>query len=292
MDFDSSYIESLTDDWLEYIHKKTKEQERIILENKKFFVPYIGLNVKIIKMIFLIAEEFALHSNAKYLAIHLYEKYMNRRICEVSKGLQKSGSSETLWEQEQRKMCSEGKLRLLSCIQLASKMDSNEKSLGICDVQIALQKIDSNREYSKRTIFQSEIYVYKAVEFEMPQCTPKDCVDVLLAATGLRNTPGILEASKRLVDLSYLCHEELYSYLKMMAEDNFPKTLYDKKSVMVIESNALFLGASIALSSVFFVNLDRTDSKELLKRMATLVGMKDVDIWDMANLLFSLAVQE
>lgn len=72
-------------------------------------------------------------------------------------------------------------------------------------VQTALQKIDSSREYSKRTIFQSEIYVYKAVEFEMPQCTPKDCVDVLLAATGLRNTPGILDASKRLVDLSYLC---------------------------------------------------------------------------------------
>lgn len=146
---------------MEYIHEKTKEQERIILENKKFFVPYIGeimnvfinlleiifcfffnqiflkfvgLNVKIIKMIFVIAEEFSLHSNAKYLAIHLYEKYMNRRICEASKGLKKSGSSETLWEQEQKKMCAEGKLRLLSCIQLASKMDSNEKSLGICDV--------------------------------------------------------------------------------------------------------------------------------------------------------------
>ena len=87
-------------------------------------------------------------------------------------------------------------------------------------------------------------------------------------------------------------HDELYSYLKMMIEDNFPKTLLNKKSVMVIESNALFLGAAIALSSVFFVNLERADSKELLKMMASLVGIKDVDIWDMANLLFSLAVQE
>ena len=95
---------------------------------------FSGLHENVIKLIFMIADEFSLHSNAKYLAIHLYDKFMNRRSWEALKALEESGNSEVLWEQEQRKMCAEGKLRLLSCIQLASKMDSSEKSLGIYDV--------------------------------------------------------------------------------------------------------------------------------------------------------------
>ena len=157
----------------------------------------------------------------------------------------------------------------------------------------------------------------------MPQCTPKDCVDICLAATGLRNSPGILDTSIHLLDISYLCvgifysyinkifylisfmnfilkltfiilfqHEELYSYLKMMLDDNFSKTYSEHKSIMMIESNALFLGAAITLCSVFLITLERKDSKMLVKKLASLAGVKDEDIWDMANLLFNISLQE
>ena len=103
-------------------------------------------------MIFSIVDEFDLEPNAKYLALHLYDKYMNNISWEAYKIAIKNGLSEDLWEQEQKKSSNEAKLRLLSCIQLASKMDSNVKCLGIVEVNKSLQINNFFLYYQMRSI--------------------------------------------------------------------------------------------------------------------------------------------
>jgi len=53
-------------------------------------------------------------------------------------------------------------------------------------------------------ISSSEIKVFKTVEFIMPLYTPLHCIEILLAATGLGETPNTFNVSINLLDLAYL----------------------------------------------------------------------------------------
>lgn len=65
--------------------------------------------------------------------------------------------------------------------------------------------MDPDRIYPNNVILDSEFYVFKSVEFEIPTCTTKNCVEVLLAASGLHNTVEIVKSASKLLDLSYVC---------------------------------------------------------------------------------------
>lgn len=67
-----------------------------------------------------------------------------------------------------------------------------------------LKWIDGKTEYTRGMIFSSEYEVFKMVEFKMPLCTPINCVDVLSAAIGLKNTPNWQNLIINLLDLVYL----------------------------------------------------------------------------------------
>jgi len=53
-------------------------------------------------------------------------------------------------------------------------------------------------------ISSSEIKVFKTVGFTMPLYTPLHCIEILLAATGLGETPNTFNISINLLDLAYL----------------------------------------------------------------------------------------
>lgn len=291
MDFDSAYIDPLLDEWVSFLHEKSKELEKVILEKSKFFIPIIGLRTNDVKLIFNIIEQFKFHRNAKYLAVHLFEKYINFKIWETCNTVHDNVNPNYISKREAVNNKPEIKLRLLSCIQIASKMDSNEDYLKISHIKNMLRKIDPDRHYSNKIILDSEFYVFKSVEFEMPTYTPKSCVDVLLAASGLRNTLEIAKSSSRLLDLSYICNEELYSNLRVVTHEGTQAAFLNDRSALLLKSDGLFLGASIIFSSVFFINMEKKNLKELLKKVAFLVELKETDIWDMANLLFNLSCQ-
>lgn len=49
-----------------------------------------------------------------------------------------------------------------------------------------------------------EIEIFKKVGFKMPLYTPVYCIEVLLAATGLGETPRTFDISMQLLDLAYM----------------------------------------------------------------------------------------
>lgn len=101
------------------------------------------------RLIFNIIEQFKCHCNAKYLAVHLFEKYVNFKMKQNFDTSPNSLNRNFIINQ------SEMKLRLLSCIQLASKMDSNEDYLKISHVR------QINIFYSKN------IYSSVSTEFQL-----------------------------------------------------------------------------------------------------------------------------
>ncbi|KAF7400512.1 cyclin N-terminal domain-containing protein 1-like isoform X1 [Vespula maculifrons] len=292
MDFDSAYIDPLIDDWLEQLHEGIKEQENMVRADDEFYMPFVGIPASVISAIFKITHHLELGTDTKYLTIHLYDKFMCNYFWEVYKTESKSGATEASWSKICKTISNRSKLYLISCLQLASKVDLHSKSLSISQLICILRWIDRKKEYTKNTIITSEFKVFKTLGFKMPFCTPLQCIEVLLAATGLRHTSNIYETSINLLDLAYLQHEQLYSHVQCLAQGRISKSEVDKRNLMALKTNSLFLGGCIILCATFFLYFDNNIAKGIATKLADLVDTTYTDIWDVANILLVLAIQE
>ena len=291
MDFDTAYIEPLLEDWLDGLQAVIKEQESLVRASDEFYMPFVAIPVPIVSAIFKITEHLDLGPDARYTAIHLYDKFMCNYFWEVYDA-QAAHQSESSWSEVCKKISSQSKLYLMSCLQLASKMDSHSGSLRISQILNVLRWIDKKSEYTHSIIFSSEFKVFKMVGFKMPFCTPLTCVEVLLSATGLRNEPNMQDLTISLLDLVYLQREKLYSHVQCLAQGHIAKTDLEKRNRMTLESNVLFLGASVVLCGTFFSCTDGEATKVVASKLSKLVDIKTDDIWRMANILLVMAIQE
>ncbi|XP_015601334.2 cyclin N-terminal domain-containing protein 1 [Cephus cinctus] len=294
MDIDTAYIEPLHNHWLEHIRKENEKRKKFIREKNEFFMPFVATSMPVVKTIFAIAENLGLTSNAKYLTVSLYDQFMYNHFSEVYRTEYENGLlSEETWTQICKKISSQAKLRLMSCMQLASKMDSHSKGLGISQVLCVLQRIDKDHEYTRNTIFSSEFKVFKTVGFKIPAIlTPLHCIQILVATTGLRHTPGIFDTVISVLDAAYLQHNELYSHIQLMTLGRYMKSEGDKQNFLEMETDTLYLASSVVLCSLFFLSLDKKLAKHMAVKLSDLVNIPSNDILNMANLLFTMTMQD
>ncbi|XP_078043051.1 cyclin N-terminal domain-containing protein 1 isoform X2 [Augochlora pura] len=310
MDLDTAYIEPLLEDWLVDIQTAIKREENLVRADDEFYMPFVGnyeclfskqliimrwmfiqlitctaIPEPIVDTIFHITKYLDLGPDTKYITIHLYDKFMCKYFWEVYKAeiIDHAGGS---WTEVCNKISSQSKLYLMSCLQLASKMDSYSKNLTIS------QWIDKSTEYDHSIVFSSEYKVFQMIGYKIPLCTPINCIEVLLAATGLRNTFNMHKITTVLLDLVYLQKEKLYSHLQCSIQGHVAKTAPEKRDLMALESNFLFLGASIVLCATFFNFVEAETAKVISSKLSELVDIESDNIWDLANVLFVLAIQE
>ncbi|XP_054012652.1 uncharacterized protein LOC128894725 [Hylaeus anthracinus] len=291
MDLDTAYIEPLLEDWLDGLQAVMKEQEKLVKGNDEFYMPFVAIPAPIISAIFKITKHLDLGPDTKYIAIHLYDKFMCNYFWEVYKD-ETTEQTENSWSKVCKKISSQSKLYLMSCLQLASKMDSHSTSLGISQVLNILRWIDKKSEYTKSIIFLSEFKVFKMVGFRMPFCTPLNCIEILLAATGLMNMPNMQDLTTSLLDSVYLQREKLYSNLQCLVQGHTATTDQEKRYLITLESNTLFLGASVVLCGTFFARVDNETAKIIALKLSELVNIKKDDIWNMASILLVMTLQE
>ncbi|XP_046741463.1 cyclin N-terminal domain-containing protein 1-like [Diprion similis] len=292
MDLDTAYIEPLIKEWLQHVHEDSARQEQIFVEGSEFFIPYMAVPVPVMKTIFVITEHLGLGPNTRYLTVHLFDRFMCNQFCELYVAEMVSTTSEVAWPKICKTISSEAKLRLMSCMQLASKMDSNSKSLNISQVLRVLQWLDDKSEYTTNSIYCSEFSVYKAVDFKIPLFTPLHCVEILLAATKLGQTPEIYDVCVNLLDLAYLEHDRIYSCLEFVIRKRFAESQIDPGYIMALESNVLYLGAAVVLCATFILSVENSETERLVQMLSNQVGITVTNIWEMANLLFTMSVQE
>jgi hypothetical protein len=87
-----------------------------------------------VRAIFIISNSFNIEPYAKYLAVHLLDKYMSCFFWELISSY--SELTEITMRQVYDKMACQMKLVLASCLQIASKVDLYKTGLGISQVPI------------------------------------------------------------------------------------------------------------------------------------------------------------
>lgn len=80
--------------------------------------------------------------------------------------------------------------------------------------------------------------------------------------------------------------------MQCLIQGHIARTEQEKRSLMTLESNILLLGASVVLCGTFISCVDNGTAKVIASKLSELIDIKVDDIWDMANILLIMAIQE
>ncbi|XP_027520640.1 cyclin N-terminal domain-containing protein 1 isoform X2 [Corapipo altera] len=169
-------------------------------------------DTRIVEFIFLLSEKWRLDQSARYQAVELLERFMIKQLEQlwesssgsVKGGAQGQGSS---WSSVRDQIVSTFVLRLVSCIQLASKLSLH---------------------YSE--LLDSELAVLNTLHFHINVPTPLAYVELLLEVLGhngcLLPAKPLHHMCVQLLDFCYLSRETIYdTLLKIAIENSTPSKL-------------------------------------------------------------------
>ncbi|XP_004608863.1 cyclin N-terminal domain-containing protein 1 [Sorex araneus] len=214
---------------------------------------------RIVEFIFLLSEQWCLEKSVCYQAVEILERFMVKQaenICRQAT-IQLRNKTETQnWRALKEQLFNKFILRLVSCVQLASKLSFHYKIISNVTVLNFLHAL--GYLHTKEELLESELDVLKSLNFQINLPTPLAYVELLLEVLGYNgcSVPATqLHATcLTLLDIVYLLHEPIYeSLLRASIENSTPSQLQGEKFISVKE-DFMLLAVAIIAASAFIQN--------------------------------------
>ncbi|NXO25300.1 CNTD1 protein, partial [Cisticola juncidis] len=201
---------------------------------------------RIVEFIFLLSEKWHLDQSICYQAVELLERFMIKQVEQMcddrgdSKGREQGQRSS--WSCVRDQISSTFVLRLVSCVQLASKLSLHYRRVTN---DTALKFLQSFKySYTKQELLESELAVLNTLHFHIHVSTPLAYVELLLEVLGyngcLLPAKPLHQLCVQLLDFCYLARESIYdTLLKIAIENPTPSKLQKAKFLMVKEHSML-----------------------------------------------------
>ncbi|XP_054957893.1 cyclin N-terminal domain-containing protein 1 isoform X4 [Pan paniscus] len=212
------------------------------------------------EFVFLLSEQWCLEKSVSYQAVEILERFMVKQaenICRQATIQPRDNKRESQnWRALKQQLVNKFTLRLVSCVQLASKLSFRNKIISNITVLNFLQAL--GYLHTKEELLESELDVLKSLNFQINLPTPLAYVETLLEVLGYN---GCLVPAMRLhatcltlLDLVYLLHEPIYeSLLRASIENSTPSQLQGEKFTSVKE-DFMLLAVGIIAASAFIQN--------------------------------------
>ncbi|XP_011379475.1 cyclin N-terminal domain-containing protein 1 [Pteropus vampyrus] len=210
---------------------------------------------RIVEFVFLLSEQWCLEKSVSYQAVEILERFMVKQaenICRQATTQLREKTEPQNWRALKEQLFNKFILRLVSCVQLASKLSFHYKIISNITVLNFLQAL--GYIHTKEELLESELDVLKSLNFQINLPTPLAYVEMLLEVLGYNgcSVPATrLHATcLTLLDLVYLLHEPVYeSLLRASIENSTPSQLQGEKFVSVKEDFMLLAVGIIAASA-------------------------------------------
>ncbi|XP_030364368.1 cyclin N-terminal domain-containing protein 1 isoform X2 [Strigops habroptila] len=216
---------------------------------------------QIVEFVFLLSEKWRLDQAVRYQAVELLERFLIKQVEQISKASGKStkareqggGSSRSSLEDQ---ICNTFVLRLVSCVQLASKLSLHYNRVNSDTALKFLQSLKYS--YTKQELLESELAVLKTLHFQVNVSTPLAYVELLLEVLGyngcLLPTKPLHQMCIQLLDFSYLARDAIYdTLLKIAVENSTPSNLQVAK-FLTVKEDFMLLAVGIISTSMFVLN--------------------------------------
>ncbi|XP_004390393.1 cyclin N-terminal domain-containing protein 1 [Trichechus manatus latirostris] len=216
---------------------------------------------RIVEFVFLLSEQWCLEKSVSYQAVEILERFMVKQaenMCRQAT-LQLRDNEKIApqnWRALKEQLFNKFILRLVSCVQLASKLSFHYKIIGNATVLNFLQAL--GYQYTKEELLESELDVLKSLNFQINLPTPLAYVEMLLEVLGYNGclvpATQLHATCLTLLDLVYLLHEPIYeSLLRASIENSTPSQLQGEKFTSVKE-DFMLLAVGIIAASAFIQN--------------------------------------
>nr|XP_021388521.1 cyclin N-terminal domain-containing protein 1 isoform X3 [Lonchura striata domestica] len=194
---------------------------------------------RIVEFIFLLSEKWHLDQSTRYQAVELLERFM---IKQVEQMRDDRGSTEgrdqgqrSSWSSVRDQITNTFVLRLVSCVQLASKLSLH---------------------YSE--LLESELAVLNTLHFHINVSTPLAYVELLLEVLGyngcLLPAKPLHQLCVQLLDFCYLTRETIYdTLLKIAIENSTPSKLQIAK-FLTVKEDFMLLAVGVISTGVFILS--------------------------------------
>ncbi|XP_008556728.1 cyclin N-terminal domain-containing protein 1 [Microplitis demolitor] len=279
-------------EWSKCVEHEKSQQKRFLKSQWHSPTQFMSISSSVIKILFMIMKHFGLNTNTKYLALNLYQKFTENQFQKIYKE-NRHDKSFNEWKFMRNKIVNLAKLRLMTCIQLASKLDSYCTCFGISKVLSALELIDQlknqQHEYSFETVLYSEFEVFKMIHYQIQFITPLDYIEILLSLLNFQNLSELRSITIDILDLTFLQHQQLLSQLKLIKFSSITKKTSKRLQFLNLEKELLFLSSTIIVCALSFLNIEKTISHNIVEKLSSLIYIDINDIYTVAYIIFLIA---
>lgn len=233
-------------DWFNQL-MRTNE---IIITDRIHMVPFLADPTPVVELIFLKCSLFDQPDEVRYLSVELFDRFIRLHFKSlVEKVWNKDiGLASEQWKQVEKKLYFQTPLRILSCIQLASKFVLHSKILRPRDIQMYLQA--EEKTFTLQMILSSEIRVWRTLNFQINIPTVITYVDLILEKLKLFShcylfPKHIYNMSILFTDIIYLHHQEIFRKLFYLSTGRWELTLKEKQEFLPTECNVLYQAVGV-----------------------------------------------
>uniref|UniRef100_A0A8B9C798 Cyclin N-terminal domain containing 1 n=1 Tax=Anser brachyrhynchus TaxID=132585 RepID=A0A8B9C798_9AVES len=239
-----------------------------------------------VEFVFLLAEKWHLDHSARYQAVELLERFMIKQVEQICKSPSenvestKGGSSRSSLKEQ---LYATFVLRLVSCIQLASKLSLH---YNIVTSDTALKFLQSLKySYTKQELLESELAVLETLQFQINVSTPLAYIELLLEVLGhngcLLPAKPLHQMCVQLLDFLYLKREAIYdTLLKTAIENSTPSELQIAK-FLAVKEDFMLLAVGIISTSVFVLNPEHW--KQVVEHLNCVTGITSQSISEFSH---------
>ncbi|NXX76509.1 CNTD1 protein, partial [Urocolius indicus] len=164
-------------------------------------------------------------------------------------------------------------LRLVSCVQLASKLSLHYNRVNSDTALKFLQSLKYS--YTKQELLESELTVLETLQFQTNVSTPLAYVELLLEVLGhnrcLLPAKPLHQMCLELLDFLYLTRDTIYNTLLKIAVENSTPSKLQVAKFLTVKEDSMLLAVGIISTSMFI--LDPGHWKEVVEHLNCITGI-------------------
>lgn len=247
----------ILEDWLYILASENYGSDRKTLRNvhKGYFK--CGVSVE---LLFRICDLLKQSPEVKYHSAELFDLFMYHHIIDLWKQTAENNTQQeirrTEWNAVLSRIRNQVVLRMLTCIQIASKLYYSQKCVTISEMMVFIRKLGYS--FRKKSFLNSELRVLNSLRYKVNVTTPLVYVETLLESLGRNdstlNIKGLYDVSLNVMDITYLKRNDIYHRLFMRITGKSQYLDDDNKvKYQSVKDDQLFLAATIIASASYIL---------------------------------------
>ncbi|KAH9510272.1 Cyclin N-terminal domain-containing protein 1 [Bulinus truncatus] len=218
--------------------------------------------------VFLMCDRFELPCQAKYAALEIFDRFMLKHIQDLYEHVQntKSSKKKSDWECILERVKNQAFLRILSCCQIASKLNSHYKVITVKRAKRCLQ--DAGYSYSCESILQSEMRVLKTLSYNIPKTSCLDYIEILLELLGQNMGKDLLDVKvyhdTAIKILTFIClhrhsiYDRLYILAAGIGAGALVSSQEQRLKLAAVKMDKMLLSATVVATAVQIIDQSLT----------------------------------